>query len=85
MDPERDLKFGDPGFGDVEGMGIKLSELNMGLPLKLLFALGDSVEVTGFSSGLLVSKKNCGGIGLEAALPARDGGMLFPRSAAFSI
>lgn len=39
MDPERDLKFGDPGFGDVEGMGIKLSELNMGLPLKLLFAL----------------------------------------------
>ena len=83
MDPERDLKLGDPGFGEVDGMGIKFSELNMGLPLKLLLALWDSDE--GLSSGLLVSRKNCGGTGLEAALPASEGGMLLPRNATFSI
>lgn len=39
MDFERDLKLGDFGFGDVEGMGIKLFELNMGFFFKLLFVL----------------------------------------------
>lgn len=85
MDFERDLKLGDFGFGDVEGMGIKLFELNMGFFFKLLFVLWDFVEVIGFSFGFLVFRKNCGGMGFEVVLFVRDGGMLFLRSVVFFI